>query len=825
MPEFNTKTMKKLYLLPFLLISLSGFAQAPPLFYPSTWPKILGEYNDTMMNGLCGGFNNPMFYSMDLNGDGALDLVVFERSDNSVHTFINNRNKKDPQFYYDPQYETAFPKFNYWAELYDFNHDGKPDMFNNSTDNSTGVQVFENTSTPGHISFTKYADPLGCYYGDSVGLGQLNINNISSPAFGDLDSNGATDILAFDASGAGPVDYYRNYIKDKDTLAAHPYIKDKDSLYMGLASCYWGKFFIANQSSAWTLHWNDIDTLYSLQLPGPHKTSSHIGATTLMIDIDGDGDQDLLMGDYDDPHMYLFKNGRIENGKKTVFGGNPNTMDVIDEVDTWPTATAPVMVHSMPGAYSLDVDNDGVNDLLISPYEITVNSSAPYNIDRHNFVWYYKNTGTNKHPDYVFQQNDYMEENMLDLGVHAAPCFIDYNNDGLPDMIVATTYKESAQGYHLSGDDTFDSLRTGLDRLELFENVGTKTKAVYRLVDTDYMSISKDSLFNIVPTVGDLDGDGKPDLVLGSYDGRLEFYKNVTVSGNLLFKRVRGVLDSIAIFSFAGNTAPAIGDIDMDGNADLLVGAKDQYIRYYRNIGKKGSPIFSATPTNPSFGGIDTRYTYYYPGDTALLYGNYGLGTPCLADINKDGKLDLIVGTGQNGIMLYLNVAGHGAIGQALTRTNNIIFDKWSNAPGNKIMGGSLAVAVAQLDDDTMPDIMVGCERGGLMFLGSQQHKVDTIDYESIKPVAAQKLYNFSVYPNPTKTSLTIKYAGNESLPENMLTIADMTGKIVLSQQINLGPDARTKQINLAGFTQGVYLLNIYSKDGARQYYGKVIVD
>src|SRR4051812_30506994 len=52
-----------------------------------------------------GGLNSPQFSTMDLDGDGAEDLVVFERMANKFVTFVNRSGK----YIHEPLFETQFP--------------------------------------------------------------------------------------------------------------------------------------------------------------------------------------------------------------------------------------------------------------------------------------------------------------------------------------------------------------------------------------------------------------------------------------------------------------------------------------------------------------------------------------------------------------------------------------------------------------------------------------------------------------------------------------------------------------------------------------------
>ena len=86
-----------------------------------------------------GGINSAQFSEIDLNLDGLMDLVVFDRSGNKIIPFINING----DYTYSPIYRDAFPKVHDWLILADYNCDGKNDIY---TYSSGGVAIYENIS-------------------------------------------------------------------------------------------------------------------------------------------------------------------------------------------------------------------------------------------------------------------------------------------------------------------------------------------------------------------------------------------------------------------------------------------------------------------------------------------------------------------------------------------------------------------------------------------------------------------------------------------------------------------------------------------------------
>ncbi len=65
----------------------------------------------------------------------------------------------------------------------------------------------------------------------------------------------------------------------------------------------------------------------------------------------------------------------------------------------------------MPLPYFTDVNNDGLDDMLVSPFdpnfEVTENKQS---------IWLYLNEGTADLPDFRLQQKNFLQDEMLDLG-------------------------------------------------------------------------------------------------------------------------------------------------------------------------------------------------------------------------------------------------------------------------------------------------------------------------------------------------------------------------------------------------------------------------
>jgi choice-of-anchor C domain-containing protein len=154
-----------------------------------------------------------------------------------------------------------------------------------------------------------------------------------------------------------------------------------------------------------------------------------------------------------------------------------------------------------------------------------------------------------------------------------------------------------------------------------------------------------------------------------------------TMSG---FAELTGAANPFAALGSPTRSVIATGDIDGDGDADLVVGASDGSFTTYRNDGG-GSFARLSGAANP-FNGLDTGI----------------LSAPALVDINGDGRVDLVAAGDQSGLRLFVN-AGNGSFVERVGAQNpfNGLGFAYDPAP-----------AFADIDNDGDVDMVLG-EYGG----------------------------------------------------------------------------------------------------------------
>ncbi len=170
----------------------------------------------------------------------------------------------------------------------------------------------------------------------------------------------------------------------------------------------------------------------------------------------------------------------------------------------------------------LDVNNDGKKDMLVSPFDPSLVKAK-----NSNNIWLYENTGETNNPNFELTNKAFLQDEMLDFGAGAVPVLFDHNNDGLMDIVVGNFgYLDSS--YYGLGLNLYCDYRA---QLALLENTGTTNEPSFKLITRNYANLpgwfpEHEKPFAAVPTFGDLDNDGDEDMLIGNEKGTLIHFKN-----------------------------------------------------------------------------------------------------------------------------------------------------------------------------------------------------------------------------------------------------------------------------------------------------------
>ncbi|MEM8968331.1 MAG: FG-GAP-like repeat-containing protein, partial [Bacteroidota bacterium] len=343
--------------------------------------------NDELTLAWAGGLNAVQYNSIRLNDDSQDDLLLFDRSSNTLHPFLRQNN----QWIYAPEYAPLFPNdLQSWVALKDYDQDGDQDLFTAS--GGRGISVYRNDRDEGNeLRWTLMAETLRTVAFASGATVTLQVNSTDYPAIVDVDGDGDLDIVNYSTFGSGELILHQNQSVEQ--------FNRPDSLVYRTTSIHWGEVEECN-CGLFAFGDQTCDDLNSGSRNGDSRNGDsrnggyqnnnakileetkleHVGGKALLIvDADGDGDLDALSGD--------------EGCYGTAFLENQSQSSVVTfrQLNTnYPENTQPASSVFFPGAYLADVNADGIKDLLFSP---NASTNVGNSIDFTNSSWWYRNDG------------------------------------------------------------------------------------------------------------------------------------------------------------------------------------------------------------------------------------------------------------------------------------------------------------------------------------------------------------------------------------------------------------------------------------------------
>ncbi|MFN2424660.1 MAG: T9SS type A sorting domain-containing protein [Cryomorphaceae bacterium] len=558
-----------------------------------------------------------------------------------------------------------------------------------------------------------------------------------------------------------------------------------------------------------------------------------------IVDLDGDGDLDIftfsvtgtqleyhenLSVDSTDscsPNLYRAANlcyGQFREGSESneVFLGQPCNFNVLDPRSAEEITDNGGSRHVGTTLLALDGNDDGIYDLVIggvsySNLTFLENSVSSAGIDSivdfqsdfpagfgapavnlDNFVSsFYEDVTGNDVRDLIATVNEsatarntrsvWLYEN---LGTESAPIFslatdeflqnttIDHGETAAP--VFADVNGDGLPDMVIGSRGQFIQNSEFRPTLSLYLNTGTPSAPTFTLEDPDWLQVSEIGLGQYIhPTFGDIDGDGDSDLVIGDASGRVFLLLNTAGTGNEMSFELAGAITAEDGVIDVGQVAtPQLFDLDGDGKLDLIIGERNGNINYYRNNDEPGNVSFTFE--------TDTL------GDISTIEFGFFIGSSSPHFFTHDDITYLLLGVERGRLHLYSGIDGNET--GTYTADDLNAFDIET--------GEKARPFVIDINNDGTPDIFCGSIGGGVLH------------FEGTGPVSTRnesKPGSLRLYPNPAGDFINVE---SELISAGAsYFIYDLAGKIVKSGSLNGGT------AHVGNLPSGAYIIVVEQGD------------
>jgi hypothetical protein len=671
----------------FLIASVTGFAQFQGSVYqPDTSVKVFnGSLEKTI--AWAGGFNCPQFAMADLNHDGKQDLVVFERSIGSIKTFINYGTPGNPDYRFRPEFALNFPLVTEYLKLIDYNRDSIPDIICRGYG---GISVHKGYyNAVNKLCFTYFKDLFyltqfgwtNAYVEPSDVPGAADVDGD-----GDLDFF-AYDIVGAYINWYKNMQVEDGLPNDSIRIVVGSHCWGKvlqgftrpQTLGVACGPEIWG-------GGGGTDPLNDPSSATTVTPQA--KTTLHTGNTLCLLDHDGDGDYDYMNGSISFPDIQYFQNGKADfsyvrdsmRAEDTLWQSNGTALHLVQEPaafwldvdqdgdkdllfsphaenssvdfkniayykndgsDASPLFTyqsdsflADRTIDIGSGSYPMiyDYDKDGKPDLFVG-------SDGYFNAQNNTHnprISYFRNTSSGGTISFSLEDSDFLGLGQVANIRGAAVATGDIDNDGMDDMLIG----------HYNGTISF------------YKNMAASAAVQpdWQLTLTAIRDVNNHLIDSTIqfaaPFIYDIDKDGQKDLLIGYQTGYVSFYKNTGTAGQLQLSfqtKKLGLVKADPFNSFSGFSVPYIGRIDNTSDDYLLLGSNSGVLSRYTGF-QNGNVTTPYTVMDTVYSNIDSTYASDY-----LKYAGYR-SSPAVGDLDGDGKYEMVVGNILGGLNIYKQV-------------------------------------------------------------------------------------------------------------------------------------------------------------------------
>ncbi len=644
-------------------------------------------------------------------------------------------------------------------------------------------------------SFTPLSGPIGT----TVSIVGKNFNNDT-----------ASNVVFFGATRASVIN-----ASDTELVVLVPL----GATYQPISIINTGTNLIGNSNRYFEVTYNSgigqVITNTSFNPKVDFATGNNPAGNIAVADIDGDGKPDMIVLNRSTNTFSILQN--------TSAAGVINKTTFATKVDFVTDSTPSFVVAG-------DIDCDGKQDVVI------VNMFT-------NKIAVYRNTSS---LGAITTASLAAKVNFISdtLAMPTSVAIGDLDGDGKPELVVTNSFNNT------------------VSILKNTSHVG--------LIDSTSFAPSVDFTSGLGPVsvaIADINGDGKPDLVVSDFDAKtISVFKNTTTLNNITRTSFASKVD------FKVGTCPnalTVGDLNGDGKQDVIVvNQTNSTISILANTCKLSAidsssfasqvvlPTNGLSPYYVTVGNIDSDslpdivVANLISNNISIIKNIYSSGSinvssfsagvnlstgfypfsVSIADFDGDNKPDLAVPVyGANTVSVYQNLFANILPVSFVSFNGRYLSGKallnWQVSSDLDVAAYVVERSCNGIDFAEVGLVTVSASKVDYTFkdelplvnsISSIYYRLKAVDYNGSKTysnsilITCEKLNSYVIYPNPAKSILNIK-ANNDVFGNGIFLITDLNGHAILSNHLE---DKRVQQIEIGNLAKGIYNVTIFTASG-----------
>lgn len=594
-----------------------------------------------------GSSARPSF--VDIDGDGDQDAVIGEHW-GWLNYLENVGTRNSPDYFFHQYEDSPFDDYivGHSATFVDWDEDGDFDYISGNNNGTFGL--YENRGTATSPNFTWYDE-------ESI-LTPLDIGDGALPGVTDIDNDGDLDL--FTGVSDGRILQFMNEngpriqgIPSFDDVGTNDVSISVSDGVIAVSQDFTISVYNSTQPVALPQHISTLENQeVSITLSGTDPDDDPLSFSIVSSPENG-----TLVGDPPNityqPNLDWWGNDSLSFVAHDGFlDSEPATVSITVRVNTPPTFTSTPTSEALRGqlyyygATAIDSEGD-VATILGTTLPDWLSLAS--------------------HLEFTEQDDDNILDN-IDIGSQSTPAFVDIDNDGDEDLFI---------GEQSGNVNYYQNTGSGVDR-----------DFVIQLGANNPLNIDVGS--SSAPIFLDLEGDDDFDAFVGSSDGTIKYFKNIGTPTTPEFIQMYGAANPLNLVDVGNYSKPALGELDNDGNPDIIIANHLGEISYWRYTGTTAVPHFNETT------GVHNPFYNLSIDAYASL---------AMHDIDSDGDLDLISTNSEGELTVF--------------ERNAITYVEMEPNPLSEVVGTSLSPTIVDLDKDGNTDIVLGGDSGSLRFIKS----------------------------------------------------------------------------------------------------------